>query len=158
MEPSTLIKRKRSHISNSDRTTELYEIYLVAQKDYRHLLQTVQTHYKYIQESRSIMMNIKSAVPRWSANIKIIVNSFDSTEKLIIPPENKDFYNVVDMTIDALEKKIEAIEKVNCKLKDTIESYILCSKKVFTIIKNLMYAHFSIKMSKKASAIPFPKC
>ena len=158
MEKSVLSKRKHLSTRSSaiqDRIIELNVIFKATQEKYCQLLQQAQMHYKGIQDSRDIMKNMMYVIPSWTAGIQVKLASFDTTDILFEPQENKDFYNDVDNTIRSLEMRIEIIEKENRILDHEIELYVLRRKNLYVLIKNIMYAHFSIKMPKR-DPLPFP--
>ena len=158
MEKSILSKRKHLYISKPDTQDRIIELKIISkatQQKYCQLLQQAQMHCKYIQESRNIMKNMMHVVPKWTANIQSKLASFETTDILYVPQENKDFYNDVDHTIESLEMKIETIEQENRKLNNEIEIHSLRCKNLYVILKNIMYAHFSIKMPKR-DPLPFP--
>ena len=158
MEESILVKRKHLCISEHDTLDHINQLKIISkdmQRNYGQLVQQAQMHCKVIQDSRTIMKNMMYVIPSWTAGIQSKLTSFETTDILYVPQENKDFYNDTDHTIESLELKIDTIRQVNCKLNHIIEIYVLRRKNLYVIIKNIMYAHFSIKMPKR-DPLSFP--
>ena len=151
MEKSLLTKRTFNETVSTTLLQELQNTEINLQNEYRNLLQTSRELSEYIIRTRIIVKNIMIAVPRWTANIKVILELSETTHRIVIQELDKELL-VTNTNVPDLQEKNAKIKEINQLLQDNIKTLTMQKKNIYILVKNLMYAHFKINMPKSTSS------
>ena len=155
MKRSTLTKCNFDQVTYTNIIQELNIAEKDLQNKYRILVQKSQELSIALINSRTIVKNTMITVPKWKENIQASLDIYNTRQKIVIHQLDSNLFLVSDNVQD-IQRNITKIKEINHILENEIKILILRNKGAYTIIKNLMYAHFQIKMPKIPSNIPFP--